>query len=141
MHPFIIDDLLNELHNYVKQELQTAGKADIEVETFKYRDDHACRILADREQIRQAFVYLLDNAIKSTDSGFIYFGYYVLDDDLVDFFVDDTGSGNHNDTPPDLSPVRNLLGQMGSRLKEKNTDEGSSFSFSIKSAKVELISG
>ena len=135
---FIIDDLMNELLIYVKEQLQNAGKPDIDVETFKYKEDHTCSILADRERLRKVLVHLFDNAIQFTDRGFIYFGYYLLDTDLVDFYVDDTGLGKYNDTPPDLSAVNDLLQQMGSHLKEKIKGTGSSFSFSIKSEKVEL---
>ena len=67
--------------------------------TFKYRNDRNCRILADRKQIRQVFVHLLDNAVKYTERGFISFGYYVLKPDLVDFFVTDTGARMYHDNP------------------------------------------
>jgi len=135
---FIIDDLLEELHTAVKEKTATS---DVEVDIFKYKKDHTCRILADRERIRQAFVILLDNAVQSTASGFISFGYYVLKPDLVDFFVTDNGLGEFNETPPDLSPVRDLLQPMGSRLKENITGTGSKFSFSVTSELVELVNG
>jgi len=61
---FCIDDLLRELQIVVKEELQNAGKSNIDVRTFQYSKEHTCRILADRELIRQAFVHLLDNSIK-----------------------------------------------------------------------------
>ena len=139
-HPqtFCIDDLLNELHLYVKEKLQNAGNPDVDVDIYRYKKDHICRILADRESLRQALVHLLDNAVKFTDYGFIVFGYHVLKPDLVDFFVTDNGLGEYNDTPPDLSPVCELLQTMGSRLKKDVTGTGSSFSFSIKSERVEV---
>jgi len=135
---FIIDDLMNELLIEVRKNLQNAGKSNIDVETFKYKDDHTCRILANRERLRKVLVHLFDNSIKCTDRGFIYFGYYLLNTDLVDFYVDDTGLGKYNDTPPDLSAVNKLLQQMDSNLKAKIKGTGSSYSFSIKSEQVEL---
>jgi signal transduction histidine kinase len=53
-----------------REQLQTAGKSHIEVETFQYEDDRTCRILADRERIRQVFVHLLDNAVTFINSSF-----------------------------------------------------------------------
>jgi hypothetical protein len=137
---FIIDDLLNELQTAVKSQLQAAGKPDIDVWLFKYKKDHTCRILADREQIRQAFVHLLDNSVKFTDSGFISFGYYVLMPDLVDFFVTDTGTRMFLDNPDQyLTAVRDLLQQTGIRLKErKPNDISAKYSFSVKCEPVEL---
>jgi hypothetical protein len=141
--PFIIDDLLEELHTAVKENLQKAGKPDIEVNIFKYKQDHTCRILADRKLIRQAFVLLLDNSVKFIDSGFISFGYYVLKPDLVDFFVTDTGTRMFLDNPDQyLTPVRNLLQQTGIRLKErKPNDISAKYSFSVTSELVEVVSG
>ena len=138
-HPqtFCIDDLLNELQIEVKEKLQNAGKSNIDVNTFKYRNDHTCSILADRERLRQALVHLLDDSVKYTDVGFIFFGYYVMDTNLVDFFVDDTREMCHASVP-DLSPVRDLLEQMGSRLKKSAVGLSSSLHFSIKSERVEV---
>ena len=138
--PFIIDDLLNELQTVVKENLQTAGKPDIEVNIFKYKQDHACSILADREQIRQAFVYLLDNSVKFIDRGFISFGYYLLKPDLVDFFVTDTGTRMFLDNPDQyLTAVRDLLQQTGIRLIErKPNDISAKYSFSVMSELVKI---
>ena len=139
-HPqtFSIDNLLNELQIEVKEQLQNAGKPEIDVEIYRYSDEHTCSILADRERVRQALSHLLGNAVKFIDRGFMVFGYHVLHDNIVDFFVDDTGAGKYNDTPPDLSPVRDLLQTMGSHLKEKITGTGASYSFSIECEQVEL---
>jgi signal transduction histidine kinase len=139
--PFIIDDLLNELYTAVKNNLQTAGKQEIEVEIYRYKDDHACCILADRELLRQVLAHLLDNAVKCIERGFIIFGYHVLNDNLVDFFVDDTRGRNYDDAILDLSAIHDLLQQIGSRLNDKTKDVGSSLSFSIKSTQIEVISG
>jgi signal transduction histidine kinase len=137
-HPFIIDDLLQELHLTVKANLQTAGKPEIDVEMYRYSEEHTCSILADRELLQQVFVHLLDNAVKFTNRGFIVFGYHVLSDNLVDFFVDYTRLKKINDAALDLYTVRDLLQQMGSRLNEQNERTGTSFSFSIKSEQVKV---
>jgi len=127
--PFIIDDLMTELLIYVKEQLQNAGKPNIEVDIYNYPNKPECRIKTDRETLRQILVILLDNAIELTDRGLIVFGYHVLDDNLVDFFVDDTGTGEYNDR---LSVACDLIVQLGSLLNENNCkDIGASYSFTV----------
>ena len=133
---FCIDDLMDELYLYVKAELQTAGKPEIEVDIIRYTDKYACRIGADRERLRQVFVHLLDNSVKYTDSGLILFGYFVMDNNLVDFVVDDTRRESHRDDTSNLTPVRNLLKPTGSRLKKSSAGMGYSIRFSIESEYV-----
>ena len=133
---FIIDDLLKELQTAVKAQLQTAGKTAVEVRTFKSNKDHACRIVADREKIRQTLVHLLDNSVKYIERGHIIIGYYVMDTNLVDFFVDDTGARMYHDTTHDLTAAQ----QSGFRLKErKPNDISSSVSFAVTCEQVEIF--
>jgi light-regulated signal transduction histidine kinase (bacteriophytochrome) len=139
---FCIDDLLRELQKVVKENLQIIGKSNIDVRIFQYRKHLSCHILAERERIRQAFVHLLENSIKYTVRGHIVFGYYVLKPDLVDFFVDDTGTRMYYDTEPDLYAVRDLLQQTGIRLKErKPNDISAKYSFSVTSEQVKVVNG
>jgi hypothetical protein len=129
---FCIDDLMGELKTCLRQELEKAGKTNIEADTCPFSEGETCWIVADRECLRQVLVILLDNAVKFTDRGFIFFGYYLLATGVVDFFVEDTGLGEYNDTVIDLTEVRNLLQQAGSRLKEEVRGTGSKYSFTVK---------
>jgi len=131
---FIIDDLLEELLIAVKENLQNAGKPEIEVEIYRYSEEHTCSILADRELLRQVLAHLLDNAVKFINRGFIVFGYHVMNENLVDFFVDDT----RDDTAADLTAVNDLLQQMGSHLKKSTRGLTSALSFSIESEQIVL---
>ena len=135
---FCVDDLLSELQTEVKQKLQNAGKSDVDVDILTYTDKYVCHIRADRKLLRQVFVLLLDDAVKSIESGLIIFGYFVMDTNLVDFFVDDTRITTCGNTAHDLSPVRNLLKPIGSRLKKSTIGMGCSLRFSIKSEHIAM---
>jgi signal transduction histidine kinase len=138
-HPetFSINDLMDELFIYVKEKLQNSGKSEIEVSTLKFRDNLNCRIHADRVVLKQALVHLLDNAVKYIKQGFNSFGFYVLNDTLVDFYVHDTRFESYDDAEIDLSVVHNLLQLIGSRLKNKY-DSDSTLHFSIKCDEIEI---
>ena len=133
---FCIDDLMSELHAYVKEELQKAGKPEIETQFCRYYENQTCLIQTDRERLRQILALLLDNAVRYIERGFIAFGYFVLKTDMIDFHVDDTRVNNINEN---LTEVSALVQQMGSRLKTKAPkDKRSSCSFTVK-CKTELL--
>ena len=133
---FCIDDLMSELQIYVREELQNCGKTEIEAKAAQYSENETCWLQADREHLRQILVRLLDNAVKYIDRGFILFGYFVMDTDVVDFFVDDTRTENYNEN---LTEISELVEQMGCRLKtELPNSLKSSYKFTVR-AKTELV--
>jgi len=133
---FCIDDLMSELHFYINQELQNSGKPHIEAETYPYAEGETYWIDADRERLQQVFVILLDNAVKYIERGFIVFGYFAGETNVIDFFVDDTRfTRMRKYDDEDLSIARGLLEQMGSQLiGQQHKYVGSSFSFAVEGA-------
>ncbi len=90
---FEIEPLLNELHDFYKNELNKADKQDV-IFSFKIDENSKSKeIESDRERLKQVFSNLLDNAVKFTRAGFIEFGCGSADDDSFIFFVRDSGIG------------------------------------------------
>ena len=50
-------------------------------------------IYVDTEMVKSVIVVLVHNAVKYTDKGYVKVGYRVLEDNILQFFVEDTGSG------------------------------------------------
>ncbi|GAB4288474.1 MAG: hypothetical protein Kow0068_14210 [Marinilabiliales bacterium] len=55
--------------------------------------DKNIEIYADQNRIRQILINLLDNSFKFTEKGSIKFGYSVIKNQKIKFFVEDTGIG------------------------------------------------
>jgi len=126
---FSIDDLMYDLFLYANQELHKSGKTHIEVDYSCCSKNDTYRIGIDEESLWQILVHLLNNAVKYTDKGFIFFGYQLSGTDGVVFFVNDTRSENFNEN---LSVVSALVEQKGSHLMAKPSEEKtSSFSFTV----------
>ena len=150
LHPdtFCVDDLMDEMYHYVLRKLKNQGKPDIGVEILKYSDFEKCQICADRIRLRQILFNLLDNTVKCTENGYVFFGYRITNTNMIDFFVEDTGDGipesqlpfifkrfNHEEQDNDhlgLFVSRGLVQLMGGELNIESSDiAGETFSFSI----------
>jgi len=95
--------------------------------------DH--EIVTDESKLIQIISNLLDNSLKFTASGSISFG-YEMKDNLVDFFVRDTGVGIKKE---ELERVFDRFYQ--GEAPEKNKTEGTGLGLSICKGLVELMGG
>ena len=135
---FCIDDLMDELYTYVTQKLQNKGKSNVGVEIIKYSDAEKYWICTDRERLRQIFVNLLDNAVKFTNVGGIFFGYHTSVGDNMNFFVDDTSDGFINDADLDITIAQGLVKLMGGEMEVRPAeDAGISVNFNITCEKID----
>jgi len=129
---FCIDELLDELFDYVKKELQKKGKSHINVELLKYTDVEKLSICANRKLLLQIFRCLLDNVVKLTDRGHIFFGYHVGSYNKIRFLIEDTGIGVYNDSDLELSIAQGLVEQLGGKIEILPTKEsGMSINFDV----------
>jgi signal transduction histidine kinase len=94
---FQLNELIKELHGFFSTELEVMGKKVLELCYKVALDDEDSMINTDRVKLRQVLVNLLSNALKFTDTGRIEFGYQLQNDQLLLFYVSDTGIGISHD--------------------------------------------
>jgi signal transduction histidine kinase len=84
---------LNEILDNISQFYITRAKEkQISFQIVKTLDDETGTIITDRDKLQQILDNLLDNAFKFIRKGEIKLG-YVMDADMVRFYVEDTGPG------------------------------------------------
>lgn len=90
---FNLNYLLDELHARFSSFIASKNKTHLKFTLDKETPDHQSQITADKVKVRQIFTSLISNAIKFTNEGEIRFGYKLLDNGNVRFYVVDTGIG------------------------------------------------
>ncbi|NCA77450.1 MAG: response regulator [Alphaproteobacteria bacterium] len=151
---FRTDDLFQELYEYYRREIESAGKQGIVLHLMLPDEGMQVRIVTDRAKVKQVLVNLLDNALKFTQKGTINFGCSRPRDGFCEFFVTDTGIGiaaadqdkifetfrqidysnarHYSGTGMGLSISRSLVELMGGRIwVESVPGEGSTFHFTL----------
>ena len=92
-------------------------------------------VYIDTEKVKFIFGVLIHNAVKNTEKGYIKVGYRVLENNMLQFFVEDTGSGfeqtlleeittlfassdvDANESADSLAGVNLLVRDMGGKLR------------------------
>jgi len=92
-------------------------------------------IVSDQHKLEGILINLINNALKFTTSGFIEFGTYIVDEDIV-FYVKDTGIGIPEDKQ---EAVFERFVQADLTLARKH--EGTGLGLSIVKAYLELLNG
>jgi signal transduction histidine kinase len=93
LEPCQINSLLMGLSSHFNIEKMLMGKEHIGIRVKKSNKDSSFSILTDEHKLKQALVNLIENALKYTNEGNIEFGYDLLEDRKVQFFVKDSGMG------------------------------------------------
>jgi CheY-like chemotaxis protein len=155
-----ISKLLNELHLEYTKELTTRNKQNIEIYLKLPTEYNVSTVCTDSGRLQQVMSYLLDNALKYTERGYIQFGYELKDSRHLQFFVKDTGIGipkeaqknlfnrfrtkeevydkNFQNTGLGLTISRSILELLGGKIQVDSTPgQGSNFSFIIPLQKVD----
>jgi len=123
--------------------------------SFHYIDLQNSIIITDSGKLRQILVNLINNAIKFTEKGKVDVGCSIISDTEIEFYVEDTGIGIHEEkqhliferfmqvgnpsgytlggTGLGLPIVKGLVELLGGQIEvESKVGEGSQFVFSIK---------
>ena len=88
-----MDQLLGELFEYYQKELRKNNKENLELILQTPKGSRDYEIVSDEIRLRQVLLNLLSNAMKFTEKGKIEFGYEILSETMLQFFVKDTGIG------------------------------------------------
>ena len=152
--PANINNTLKELLATFNEELKKKKKEKIEIILSLPQSPLNSLIITDEIRLKQIISNLLQNALKFTLKGSIEFGYQIIDDKSIEFFVKDTGVGIANDklnlifdrfqkinndnvqnptgTGLGLSIVKKIIEMFGGNIwVESEINVGTQFTFSI----------
>lgn len=156
--------LLNELHQEFNKEKQNSKKQNVEIFLKLPIEQNIATVYTDPGRIYQVMAYLLDNALKFTEKGYIQFGYEQKDSRHLQFFVKDTGIGiskeaqkylfnrfkikeesynkKYRNTGLGLTISRAIIEVLGGKIHvESEPTKGSAFYFTIPIHKSDKVIG
>ena len=133
--PFNLNQLLDELLISYENSKISIGKEHLLFLLEKEFEDNNCTIICDEVRLRQILYNLLGNALKFTKTGFVKFGYKLLEGKLR-FFIQDTGKGISKEK-------QSLVFERFRQEEESYTRQfgGTGLGLSISKKLVELLGG
>lgn len=131
-----INALLDEVKTTFDKEMIKRGKESIKLILDKPLAKNQLYLFTDPFRLRQILSNLLSNAIKFVDEGFVKFGYNATNDELIQFYVKDTGIGIEKDKS---HLIFQRFGQVDQAYK-RNLD-GTGLGLAITKHLVELLGG
>lgn len=128
----ILDELLTSFSILkIKQE-----RENIDLRLKKASSDNSFSIYTDSYRLQQIIINLVGNALKFTKEGWIEFGYSLEPDNIIRFYVQDTGVGIPNDK---LAIIFDRFGQV--EHKNINNNSGTGLGLAISKNLAELLGG
>ncbi len=91
--PCQIHELLVNIAMQFNIQKALINKEHINIKVKRSNKDESFFIITDEQKLKQVLVNLIENALKYTESGSIDFGYELLEDKRIQFYVKDTGIG------------------------------------------------
>jgi signal transduction histidine kinase/ActR/RegA family two-component response regulator len=92
-----LNNLMNVVHSTFLTSRLKKDKSRVKIITKKSFPDEKSYIRTDPIRLRQILMNLVGNAIKFTHKGFIEFGYELVENKMLQFYVKDTGIGISGD--------------------------------------------
>lgn len=88
--PCNLNLLLKELFTFFNQQKKFINKENLEIRLY-LPDNKGIEIYTDSGRLHQLLSNLLNNSLKNTEKGFIEFGYNIIENNRILFFIKDTG--------------------------------------------------
>lgn len=133
---FSLNQMLEELKEIFLINLLASNKEHLQLKLMTGTTGNNFCIDSDRERLKQVISNLFTNALKFTESGSIEFGYTILDENWIEFYVKDTGIGIPED---DADFIFDRYAQVSSsKIINKN---GTGLGLTISKNLVELLGG
>lgn len=151
--PVDVNEMLEEITHAMTLRAEPKG---VSVQFKDYLPE--CCILTDRNRLHQVMTNLMTNALKFTDGGAITIGYTLQPDNMLRFYVSDTGCGIPEDKQKDIFtrfiklnrfvqgtglglPIcQTIVERMGGEIGvESEVGNGATFWFTVPNRKVKKI--
>jgi signal transduction histidine kinase/DNA-binding response OmpR family regulator len=149
-----VNKILKELSFTFEKEKENQSKKHIQIILNEAIKDDEFSIITDPFRFHQIMVNLIGNALKFIENGFIEFGYQIINNDWLQFYVKDTGIGipddkidlifsrfgqiidnkikNPGGTGLGLSITKHLVERLGGKIwVESKPGKGTTFSFTL----------
>lgn len=148
-----IQVLMEELYTQIRKFINSNLSNKVELKFIQNTLKSNYQIFTDREKFMRAMFNMIENAIKFSKNNSVEFGYKIINDKFVDFFIKDNGIGTNGESnlsgrkisiiePEDtldfyetrigLTISDKLIRLLGGKLKIKSSiGKGSSFNFTI----------
>ncbi|MCK5856189.1 MAG: response regulator [Bacteroidales bacterium] len=129
-----VNGILEELYLSFQRKIETRENLRLKLNIAV--DNPGFAIFSDPMRLRQVLSNLIENAIKYTQKGFVEFGYEITDDNMIQFFVRDSGIGI------DSEYLENIFTRF-SRESAGNTEgiKGTGLGLDISKRLVTLLGG
>ncbi len=144
--------ILDELYAQFSKENSADDGIDFRVN--KTLSDEETLVITEERKLRQILSNLLNNAFKFTSSGYIEYGYHLIDNNFLEFYVQDSGIGiqkekqeiiferfrqveetftrKYGGTGLGLAISKGFVELMGGKIRmETQEDKGTTFYFTI----------
>jgi len=133
---FNLNSLMNKIGVQASEMKKNKKKEHIEIRVLKYYEDTDLYINSDPYRLEQVLINLVNNAIKFTAAGVVELGYRITENNMLEFFVKDTGIG---------IPVekKQMIFERFTQIEEVNNKqyEGTGLGLSISKSIIELLKG
>ncbi|MBN2349268.1 MAG: PAS domain S-box protein [Bacteroidales bacterium] len=133
---FSLNTLLAQVHASFLSETLKKEKKHVKLRMRKAFTNESCFIRTDPNRLRQVLVNLIGNSFKFTSEGYIEFGYELRADNMLEFYVEDTGIGIAQDK---LDIIFERFMQADSSRTRKYG--GSGLGLAISKGFIELLGG
>jgi PAS domain S-box-containing protein len=88
-----LNNMMIDLHRHYTYEKEQLGKKKIRLNVSTGNNNPKFAVYTDGQKVKDVMENLIDNAIKFTHEGEVEFGYRFFDENMIEFFVRDTGIG------------------------------------------------